>query len=122
MGHAGPTGASVTALDSYYALLAAGCLFEVMTNDDGDVVLGIKGEMTVKHQRAVERDPEGLVAVVLEHLADMVPRAGDATPARVCFVRAKDGLVARWKTERGDIKVGEVADPDKGRRKRRGEE
>ena len=118
------TGVQTCALPiySYYALLAAGCLFEVMTNDEGDVVLGIKGEMSTKHQRAVERDPEGLVAVVLEHLADMVPRAGDATPARVCFVRAKDGLVARWKTERGDIKVGEVADPDKRRRRKRGEE
>jgi len=117
VGHARAEGRGVNALHAFRTLIAAGCRFEIAETEDGDVVLGIHGDLSVRLQRLVENDPEGLAAVVAEHLGDMVPGLVAATPAMVHFVRAKDGLVARWRTESGKVKMSEVADPD---RKRRG--
>ena len=103
----------MTPLEAFRAILANGGKFSIGETPDGDIVLGIEGKMSDKLQRMVEDDPGAIAAVALEHLPDMTPVLGDSTPVRVVFMRAKDGLVARWKTERGQVRIAQVEDPER---------
>jgi len=107
----------MTPLEAFRAILAAGGKFSIGETEEGDIVLGIEGKMSDKVHRMVEEDPRAIAAVALEHLPDMAPVLGDSTPVRVVFIRAKDGLVARWKTERGQVRISQVKDPDGKKRK-----
>lgn len=103
----------MNALSLFRALVSQGIEFQIGQTEGGDITLGLAGEIDKATSKQIEKDPEALAAVVLEHLPELTPGIGDATPVRVMFMRAKDGLVARWKTERGHVRVSEVADPDR---------
>lgn len=109
----------MNALSLFRSLVAQGIEFQIGQTEEGDISLGIAGEIDKATSKRIEKDPESLAAVVLEHLPELTPGIGDSTPVRVMFMRAKDGLVARWKTERGQVRISEVADPD---RKKRGKD
>ena len=117
MGQHRAAGETMTPLEAFRAILAAGGKFSIGETPEGDLVLGIEGKMSDKVHRMVEDNPGAIAAVALEHLPDMTPVLGDTTPVRVVFMRAKDGLVARWKTERGQVRISQVKDPD-GKKKR----
>jgi hypothetical protein len=107
----------MTPLEAFRAILAAGGKFAVNQSKEGNLIIGIQGKLTEEVHELVEGSPAALAAVALEHLSEMSPILGETTPVRVVFVRAKDGLVARWKTERGQVRISQVRDPD-GKNKR----
>ena len=116
MGHDPGAGRDMSPLELFRALLAKGVQFEIAETDAGDLCLGIAGKIPQVLAKQVERNPEALASIVLEHLPEFTPGLGDATPVLVMSVRAKDGLDARWKTEKGQVRISEVKDPDKKKR------